>query len=248
MQEHPEPGSSPKGLWWKALLAAWFGLSGIGAVAAVVGARLPEELDFPVLAVAWVLVWMIWRRRVAADDRARVNNVTTAPSQDRDLPLRLSRWRGTADLRLFARSRGWRRSALCVALVMSGLGACSNDEPSSSDRARSSRPAESDALSFESRDPAVIVNALTTAGVQICDELLLPIPNRSYRFEDTRELTITVADRACHTSIRDMEAEPSHGFLSLERFTAASERDTGLPSIVKSSSPARPQGTTTQPR
>jgi NhaP-type Na+/H+ or K+/H+ antiporter len=67
MQEHPEPGSSPKGLWWKTLLAAWFGLSGIGAVAAAVGVRLPEELGFPVLAVAWVLVWMIWRRRVVSD-------------------------------------------------------------------------------------------------------------------------------------------------------------------------------------
>ena len=71
MQEQPQPRSPRKGLWWKALLAAWLGLSGIGAVAAAVGHRLPEELGFPVLAVAWVSVWMIWRRRVVTDDRAR---------------------------------------------------------------------------------------------------------------------------------------------------------------------------------
>lgn len=78
MQEQPEPRSPPKGLWWKALLAAWLGLSGIGAVAAAVGVRLPEELGFPVLAVAWALVWMIWRRRVVADDRARVSGIIGA--------------------------------------------------------------------------------------------------------------------------------------------------------------------------
>jgi hypothetical protein len=71
MQEHPEPRSPPKGLWWKSLLASWLGLGGIGAVAGALGLRLPEELGFPALAVAWAMVWMIWRRRVVADDRPR---------------------------------------------------------------------------------------------------------------------------------------------------------------------------------
>ena len=72
MQEHPDPRPPPKGLWWKSLLAAWLGLSGIGAVAAALGLRLPEGLGFPALAVAWALVWTIWRRRVTPDDRPRV--------------------------------------------------------------------------------------------------------------------------------------------------------------------------------
>lgn len=78
VQEHPEPRSRPRGLWWKALFAAWLGLSGIAAVAAALGLRLPAELGFPVLAVAWVLVWTIWRRRVLAGDRAGVTGVIGA--------------------------------------------------------------------------------------------------------------------------------------------------------------------------
>lgn len=69
MQEPAEPRSSPKGLWWKSLLATWLGLSGIGAVAGALDHRLPGELGFPVLVIAWVIVWVIWRRRVVTDDR-----------------------------------------------------------------------------------------------------------------------------------------------------------------------------------
>jgi hypothetical protein len=78
MEGHPEPRSLPKGLWWKSLLAAWLGISGIAAVAGALGLRLPEELGFPALAIAWVTVWMIWRRRVATDDRAGVIGVIAA--------------------------------------------------------------------------------------------------------------------------------------------------------------------------
>jgi hypothetical protein len=70
MQETPGLRSPPKGLWWKSLLAAWLGLRALAAVAAAVGVRIPDELGFPMLAVTWVLVWMIWRRWAAADDRA----------------------------------------------------------------------------------------------------------------------------------------------------------------------------------
>ena len=76
MQEHPEPRSPSKGLWWKSLLSAWLGVSGIGAVAGALG--LPEALGFPALAVAWAMVWMIWRRRMATDDRAGVIGVIAA--------------------------------------------------------------------------------------------------------------------------------------------------------------------------
>lgn len=72
MQEQPDPRPPPKGLWWKALLAAWLGLSAVGAVAAALGHRLPEEFGFPMLAIAWMVVWLIWRHRVVADDRPRV--------------------------------------------------------------------------------------------------------------------------------------------------------------------------------
>ncbi len=113
---------------------------------------------------------------------------------------------------------------LCAAIIVSSLGACSSDEPESGGATVST---ESATLSFETKDPAAIVTALTAAGVQICNELLLPIPNQSYRFEDTRELTLTVPGGACHTSISDMEAEPSHGFL------------------VTSSLPVQPRATTT---
>ncbi|MDP1804973.1 MAG: hypothetical protein Q8K72_07400, partial [Acidimicrobiales bacterium] len=71
MQKHPQPRSPAKGLWWKALLAAWLGLSGIGAVAAALGRRLPGELGFPVLVIGWVTVWVIWRRKVVTADRPR---------------------------------------------------------------------------------------------------------------------------------------------------------------------------------
>ena len=116
-------------------------------------------------------------------------------------------------------------AALLLAILLGSLGACSSGDSASEIPPGSTAPATA---SFTSRDPAVIVNALTVGGVQICKELLLPIPNKSYRFEDTRELTLTVPRGACHTSVREMEAEPSHGFLSLERFTAASDRDAGL--------------------
>ncbi len=78
MQEQADPRPPPKGLWWKALLAAWLGLSGLGAVAAALGHRLPEELGFPVLAIAWVVLWALWRHRVVADDRPRVTGAMGA--------------------------------------------------------------------------------------------------------------------------------------------------------------------------
>ena len=78
MQEHPEPRPPSKGLWWKSLFAAWLGVSGIGAVAGALGLGLPEELGFPALAVTWAMVWVIWRRRMATDDRARVTGLIAA--------------------------------------------------------------------------------------------------------------------------------------------------------------------------
>lgn len=78
MQEHPEPRPPSKGLWWKSLFAAWLGVSGIGAVAGAVGLGLPGELGLPALAVTWAMVWVIWRRRMATDDRARVTGLIAA--------------------------------------------------------------------------------------------------------------------------------------------------------------------------
>ena len=78
MQEHPESRSRPKCLWWKALFAAWLGLSGIAARRRRPRPPPAEELGFPVLAVTWVSVWTIWRRRVLAQDRAGVTGVIGA--------------------------------------------------------------------------------------------------------------------------------------------------------------------------
>lgn len=78
MQEHPEPRSPSKGLWWKSLLAAWLGVSGIGAVVGALGLHLPEDLGYPAVAIAWAAVWMIWRRRMATDDRAGAIGLITA--------------------------------------------------------------------------------------------------------------------------------------------------------------------------
>lgn len=70
MQEAPAPRSPPKGRWWKSLFVAWVGMSVIGALANAVGLGLPMGLGFPALAVAWISIWAIWRRKPPRADSA----------------------------------------------------------------------------------------------------------------------------------------------------------------------------------
>lgn len=63
--------SPPKGLWWKSFVAAWLGLRTLAVVLGAVDVRIPDELGFPLLAVTWALVWVIWRRWAGAHPRAR---------------------------------------------------------------------------------------------------------------------------------------------------------------------------------
>lgn len=118
-----------------------------------------------------------------------------------------------------------RLGVVILAIWLGVLVACGDDADTTGDQ----DPAhQANGLPFEERDPAAIASALKAAGLKICNDLHLPIPNESYKYEETRRLSLTTTEGACHTSISDMEAEPSHGFLSLEWFTSAELRDEGL--------------------
>lgn len=67
MQETPKP-AGPRGLWWKSFLPAWWALFVLAAGARAFGVQVADELGFPLLALAWVTVWAIWRRRVGSSE------------------------------------------------------------------------------------------------------------------------------------------------------------------------------------
>jgi hypothetical protein len=84
------------------------------------------------------------------------------------------------------------------------------------------------ALPFTPQDPAAIRSALKQAGLSICGDVNFPIPNDGYKFDESDDLNLAKAGAPCHKSIEQMEAEPSHGFLSIERFKTQKRRDQGI--------------------
>lgn len=76
-------------------------------------------------------------------------------------------------------------------------------------------------------DRTVVAERLAAAGLEVCKESAMPIPNDGYGYDESFTLWLTSLDGTCHMTISDMEAEPSHGFLSVESFSSDTRRNEG---------------------
>lgn len=60
------PVAVPKGLWWKSLLVAWVVTRPLGLIALAADVEVPDAVGLPLVAVAWAVTWLVWRRRAIA--------------------------------------------------------------------------------------------------------------------------------------------------------------------------------------
>jgi len=117
----------------------------------------------------------------------------------------------------------------CSVLMIAAVG-CVEDKSSDggSTATHSSVPAASVVPEkLDVRSQAEIEQAFKHSGLNLCQQLTLPIPNKGYKYETTTEYYLL--ERVCPSkSMSDLDAIPGLVFISVETFSNKSFQDQGI--------------------